>query len=159
MGSTLASGACGDFTTLSATGPGTDRVATGKIGAGRSREPSIKKAIVLSSEGSVQSNQVIDGARGEGSIRHRCLVLGLARSSHYAKRKPKQPRVIESCLEMKIRALHIEHREALKARGLSKELRTEGIFIGRHRMRSLIKTLDLAMRRPRYAHYRRATKT
>lgn len=92
------------------------------------------------------------------SIRRMCLVLAVARSSYYAKRKPKPARVIESGLEMKIRALHIEHREALGARGLSKELRTKGIFIGRHRMRSLIKTFDLARRRPSYAHYRRATK-
>ena len=92
------------------------------------------------------------------SIRRMCSVLGLARSSFYAKRKPALPRVIEKDLELKIRAIHQEHREALGARGLSKELRKGGVFIGRHRMRSLINTLELARRRPRYAHYRRATK-
>ncbi|MGW8463510.1 IS3 family transposase [Pseudomonas sp. CLCA07] len=101
---------------------------------------------------------MIDGVRGAMSIRRMCSVLGLARSSFYAKRKPALPRVIEKDLELKIRAVHKEHREALGARGLSKELRKGGVFIGRHRMRSLINTLELARRRPRYAHYRRATK-
>jgi putative transposase len=93
------------------------------------------------------------------SIRRMCSVLGLARSSFYAKRKPARPRVIEKDLELEIRALHKEHREALGARGLSRELRKGGVFIGRHRMRSLIKSLDLARRRSRYVHYRRAIKS
>ena len=92
------------------------------------------------------------------SIRRICSVLGLARSSYYVKRKPEQHRLAQHSLELQIRALHKEHREALGARGLSKELRKSGIFIGRHRMGTLIKTLGLPRRRPRYAHYRRATK-
>lgn len=92
------------------------------------------------------------------SVRRICLVLGLARSSYYVKRKPEQHRLAHRPLELQIRALHKEHREALGARGLSKELRKSGIFIGRYRMGTLIKTLGLSRRRPRYAHYRRATK-
>mgnify|MGYP003610540965 FL=1 len=92
------------------------------------------------------------------SVRRACSILSLPRSSFYAKRKPAAPRVIEKSLESKIRALHKEHREALGARGLSKELRKGGISIGRHRMSSLISTLGLTRRRARYVHYRRATK-
>jgi len=101
---------------------------------------------------------MIDGVRGTVSVRRACLALGLARSSYYAKRKPRQPSVIEHPLELQIRALHAEHREALGARGLSKELKKSGICVGRYRMGTLIKTLGLVRRRPRYAHYRRATK-
>ena len=92
------------------------------------------------------------------SIRRMCSVFGLARSSYYAKRKPQLLRPAQRWLGRKLRALHRAHREALGARGLSKELRKEGIFIGRYRMRTLIKTFGLHRRRPRYAHYRRATK-
>ncbi|WP_367372716.1 IS3 family transposase [Pseudomonas lini] len=92
------------------------------------------------------------------SVRRICSVLGFARSSYYVKRKPEQRRLAQRPLELQIRALHKEHREALGARGLSKELRKSGIFIGRYRMGTLIKTLGLPRRRPRYAHYRRATK-
>ncbi|MFJ3368146.1 IS3 family transposase [Pseudomonas sp. NPDC086251] len=87
---------------------------------------------------------MIDGVRGALSIRHACSVLGVARSSFYAKRKPTLPPAIDKDLELRIRALHKEHRDALGARGLSKELKIAGVFIGRHRMRSLIKTLNLA---------------
>ncbi|NMN74925.1 hypothetical protein AF70_00004480 [Pseudomonas sp. KD5] len=92
------------------------------------------------------------------SIRRMCAVLGLARSSYYTKCKPKPQKPALRWLGRKLRALHKEHREALGTRGLSKELRKEGIFIGRYRMRTLIKTFGLHRRRPRYAHYRRATK-
>ena len=92
------------------------------------------------------------------SIRRMCSILGLPRSSFYAKRKPMLPRGMEKDLASKIRALHKEHREALGARGLSKELKLAGIVIGRYRMRSLIKTLGLVRRRPRYVHYRHTNK-
>lgn len=101
---------------------------------------------------------MIEGIKGTMSIRRMCRVFGVARSSYYAKRKPKPRRAAQQCLERKLRALHKEHREALGTRGLSKELRKEGIIIGRYRMRTLIKTFGLQRRRPRYAHYRRATK-
>ena len=92
------------------------------------------------------------------SIRRICSIFGLARSSYYVKRKPKVQRLAQRRLEQKIRAVHEEHREALGARGLSKALRKEGIFIGRFRMRTLINKLGLPRRRARYSHYRRATK-
>jgi transposase InsO family protein len=101
---------------------------------------------------------MIDGIKGKMSIRRMCSVLGIARSSYYAKRKPKPRRSDQRCLERRLRALHKENREALGTRGLSKELRKEGTFIGRYRMRTLIKSFGLHRRRPRYAHYRRATK-
>ncbi|QXH37676.1 IS3 family transposase [Pseudomonas muyukensis] len=37
-------------------------------------------------------------------------------------------------------------------------MRKKGFAVGRYRMRSLMKRLDLHWKRPRYAHYRRATK-
>ena len=92
------------------------------------------------------------------SVRRACAVLGVARSSFYSKRQPPTPFVVERDLELQIRALHKEHRQALGARGFSKELKLAGVFIGRYRMRSLIKALNLTRRSPRYAHYRRATK-
>jgi putative transposase len=92
------------------------------------------------------------------SVRRTCSVMGVARSSFYAKRKPASSGVISKDLESKIRVLHKEFREALGARGLSKELKKEGISIGRRRMRSLINILKLTRPRPQYAHYRRATK-
>lgn len=92
------------------------------------------------------------------SIRRMSVLLGLARSSYYVKRKAVRQRPVLGELGRKLRALHKQHREALGTRGLSKALRKEGVFIGRYRMRTLIKTFDLQRRRPRYAHYRRATK-
>lgn len=101
---------------------------------------------------------MIDGVRGAMSIRRTCSVLGIARSSYYAKRKTKRLKPRLRWLRRKLRALHKQHREALGTRGLCKALRKEGVFIGRYRMRTLIKTFGLHRRRPRYAHYRRATK-
>lgn len=92
------------------------------------------------------------------SVRHICSVLGIARSSYYINRKTKRLKPGLRWLRRRLRALHKEHREALGTRGLCKALRKKGIFIGRYRMRSLIKTFGLHRRRPRYAHYRRATK-
>lgn len=92
------------------------------------------------------------------SIRRMCSIFGVPRSSYYLKRRPKPRRPVLRRLELKIRALHKEHRGALGARGFSRALKKEGIEIGRYRMRTLIKMLDLPKRRPRYSHYRRATK-
>ena len=92
------------------------------------------------------------------SIRRMCSVLGVARSSYYTQRKPKRLKPELRLLRRKLRAMHKEHREALGTRGFSRELRKEGIFIGRCRMRTLINTFGLHRRRPCYAHYRRATK-
>ncbi|MBC3210436.1 IS3 family transposase [Pseudomonas sp. SWRI111] len=101
---------------------------------------------------------MIDGVRGAMSVRRICSVLGIARSSYYINRKTKRLKPGLRWLRRRLRALHKEHREALGTRGLCKALRKKGIFIGRYRMRSLIKTFGLHRRRPRYAHYRRATK-
>lgn len=92
------------------------------------------------------------------SVRRVCSVLGIARSSYYINRKTKRFKPGLRWLRRRLRALHKEHREALGTRGLCKALRKKGIFIGRYRMRSLIKTFGLHRRRPRYAHYRRTTK-
>lgn len=96
--------------------------------------------------------------RGTLSIRRTCQLLALPRSSHYAKLQPKPAHVIEPQLEKTIRALHKEHRCALGSRGFVKALKREGINIGRHRMRGLMKTLELVRRKRRYGHYKRNTK-
>lgn len=101
---------------------------------------------------------MIDGVRGAMSIRRLCSVLGVARSSYYIKRKTRRLKPGLRWLRRRLRALHEEHREALGTRGLCKALRKKGVSIGRYRMRTLIKTFGLHRRRPRYAHYRRATK-
>lgn len=101
---------------------------------------------------------MIEGIQGKLSVRHLCRLLGLPRSSYYAKPQPKPGRGIERQLERQIRQLHKEHRGALGSRGFSKALKVEGFLVGRHRMSSLMKRLGLKRRRARYAHYRRATK-
>lgn len=101
---------------------------------------------------------MIEGTTGKLSVRHRCRVLGVPRSSYYAMRRPRPERRIEPQLERKIRLLHKEHRGALGSRGFAKALKTQGFVVGRHRMRSLMRRLELIRRRARYAHYRRATK-
>jgi putative transposase len=101
---------------------------------------------------------MIEGA-GQGlSVRHKCRVLGVPRSTYYALRRPKPQRCIERQLEIKIRSLHKEHRGALGSRGFAKALKIQGVVIGRHRMRGLMKSLGLARRRAQYKHYRRVTK-
>ena len=101
---------------------------------------------------------MIDGVRGKMSIRQACSLLGMPRSSYYQPRSSKPSRCISPVLASKIRQIHAEHRYALGTRGLCKELRKEGIFFGRYRMRTLIKVLGLERRKLPYAHYRRATK-
>lgn len=92
------------------------------------------------------------------SIRQACRLLGVSRSSYYAKPMSKVPRMGQPALENRMRKLHQQHRCALGARGLSSALKREGFAVGRHRVRSLMKALNLTRRRRRYAHYRRATK-
>lgn len=101
---------------------------------------------------------MIEGLKGLLSVRRLCQLLGVPRSSHYAKRKARPQRRIERQLEKKIRQLHKEHRGALGSRGFAKELRKQGVVIGRHRMCNLMKSLGLVRRRARYAHYRRTGK-
>ena len=101
---------------------------------------------------------MIEGTQGRLSVRHLCCLLGVPRSSYYAQRQPKRPRRIERQLEKKILQLHKEHRGALGSRGFSKALKKQGMEVGRHRMRGLMRSLGLVRRRARYAHYRRATK-
>ena len=101
---------------------------------------------------------MIEGATKKLSVRRLCCVLGMPRSSYYAMRRPRPKRGIEPVLEKKIRLLHKEHRGALGSRGFVKALKTQGVVVGRHRMRSLMKRLGLVRRRAQYAHYRRVTK-
>lgn len=101
---------------------------------------------------------MIEGATGKLSVRHLCRVLGIPRSSYYAMRQPRPQRRIEPQLEKKIRLLHKQYRGALGSRGFAKALKTHGFAVGRHRMRSLMKSLGLVRRRAQYAHYRRVTK-
>ncbi|WP_410478210.1 IS3 family transposase, partial [Pseudomonas syringae group sp. J309-1] len=56
-------------------------------------------------------------------------------------RRPRAKRSIEPQLEKKIRLLHKEHRGALGSRGFVKALKAQGVQMGRHRMRSLMKSL------------------
>ena len=94
---------------------------------------------------------MIEGTQGSLSVRHLCCLLGVPRSSYYAQRQPKRPRRIERQLEKKILQLHKEHRGALGSRGFSKALKKQGMEVGRHRMRGLMKSLGLVRRRARYA--------
>ena len=82
---------------------------------------------------------MIEGTKGAMSVRHLCCLFGVPRSSYYAQRHPKRPRGIERQLEKKIRPLHKEHRGALGSRGFSKALKKQGMIVGRHRMRGLMK--------------------
>lgn len=101
---------------------------------------------------------MIEGAKGQMSIRRLCRLLGVPRSSYYTQREPRPERTIERHLEKKIRQLHKEHRGALGSRGFSKALKIQGVTVGRHRMRGLMKSLGLVRRRAPYAHYRRLSK-
>jgi len=101
---------------------------------------------------------MIEGATAQLSIRRLCGLLGMPRSTYYALRQPRPQRRIEPQLEKKIRLLHQEHRGALGSRGFAKALNAQGVVVGRHRMRSLMKSLGLVRRRAQYAHYRRVTK-
>lgn len=101
---------------------------------------------------------MIEGATKKLSVRRLCCALDIPRSSYYAMRRPRAERSIEPQLEKKIRLLHKEHRGALGSRGFVKALKAQGVQVGRHRMRSLMKSLGLVRRRAQHAHYRRATK-
>lgn len=101
---------------------------------------------------------MIEGVQANLSVRHVCRLLGIPRSSYYFKRPPKPARRVERQLGQQIRKLHHEHRGALGSRGFVKALNTKGVEVGRQRMRGLMKRLELVKRRPRYGHYRRATK-
>ncbi len=63
---------------------------------------------------------MIEGIQGKLSVRHLCRLLGLPRSSYYAKPQPKPGRGIERQLERQIRQLHKEHRGALGSRVLAR---------------------------------------
>ena len=101
---------------------------------------------------------MIEGLKGQLSIRHCCRLLGVPRSSYYAKPVARSEPGVERQLEKTIRQLHREHRGALGARGFARELKKQGVVVGRHRMGRLMKNLGLVRRRARYAHYRRTGK-
>jgi putative transposase len=101
---------------------------------------------------------MIEGLKGQLSVRHLCKLLDVPRSSVYARRTRRPARRVGRHLENVIRRLNSEFRGALGTRGFARELKKEGITMGRHRMRGLIKSLELDRRRKRFSHYRRATK-
>lgn len=101
---------------------------------------------------------MIEGGGKKLSVRHYCRLIGLPRSSYYSQRQPTRSRSGESGLVTMLRQLHKKHRGALGSRGFVKTLKIEGITVGRHRVRRLMKSLELVVRCPKYGHYRRNTK-
>jgi putative transposase len=81
-------------------------------------------------------------------IAHQCRVLELRRSAYYDWRR-RPCKVIppqEMALRRRMKALFVASRESLGSRTMMKNLRTEGIEIGRERTRNLMKALKLKVK-------------
>lgn len=87
-----------------------------------------------------------------------CSLLGLPRSSYYARRRAAAKRPVEPILEAAVRELHAQSRHAIGSRRLSAGLRLRGHRVGRFKARSLIRQLALPIRRRPNLHCRRYTK-
>lgn len=75
-------------------------------------------------------------------------VMGVSCSAYYEWAKRPAPRIEADSLQLfrRIKTLFKESRESLGSREMMKKLREEGIQIGRHRVRKLMKTLGLEVK-------------
>ena len=67
-----------------------------------------------------------------------CAILGVAKTSDYRFRKP--PDVIEEALQVRglVREIFFRHSRHYGSRRLEVELKSQGVELGRHRIRRLI---------------------
>jgi putative transposase len=96
--------------------------------------------------------------KGDLSIRRTCALLGIPRSTYYARRKRPPAPALDAHLEAAVRALHEESRSSIGSRRLSAGLRLRGHAVGRYRAGKLLHRLGLPLRRQRNQHFRRLSK-
>lgn len=94
--------------------------------------------------------------RGTLSIRRTLQILNWPRSSYYA--EPKAKPAVEPALAKAARQLHHASRRSLGARRMSRGLRQQGFDLGREKSATVMRQLDLTLRKRRYKHYARNTK-
>lgn len=94
--------------------------------------------------------------RGNLSIRRACKLTGWPRSSRYA--APRPVRVVEEALAREARRIHARSRRSCGARVLSHALRQAGFHVGRERAATVMRLLNLSVKKKRHQHYSRNTK-
>lgn len=97
---------------------------------------------------------VIDEARQDFPVSLICRELGVARSRYYAWRR-EPPRQTPARLLDQVRQIHAQARHCYGSRRMAAALCQQGIVVGRHRARTLMRQASVQARHPR-PRYRRA---
>ena len=97
---------------------------------------------------------VIDEARQDFPVSLICRELGVARSVYYAWRR-EPPRRVPARLLDQVKQIHATARHCYGSRRMAAALRAQGIVVGRHRARTLMRQAGVQVRYPR-PRYRRA---
>ena len=97
---------------------------------------------------------IIDEVRRDFPVSLICRELGVARSRYYAWRT--QPsRCVPAVLLDQVKQIHAQHRSCYGSRRMAAALCQQGIVVGRHRARTLMRQANVRVRYPR-PRYRRA---
>lgn len=97
---------------------------------------------------------IIDEVRQDFPVSVICRELGIARSRYYAwRREPPHPVPVR--LLDQVKQIHAQARQCYGSRRMAAALRQQGIIVGRHRARTLMRHAGVQARYPR-PRYRRA---
>ena len=97
---------------------------------------------------------IIDEVRREFPVSLICRELGVARSRYYAWRR-EPPRHVPARLLDQVKQIHAQTRQCYGSRRMAAALRQQGVVVGRHRARTLMRQAGVQVRYPR-PRYRRA---
>lgn len=89
-------------------------------------------------------------------MRKAYAALGWARSRHYAPARTEP--VIDAVLAQTVRTIHTNSRRTYGARRMARSLQQHGFKVGRGRARTLMRRLDIQLRKKEFAYAKRNTK-
>lgn len=95
---------------------------------------------------------LVDGLKEAYPVSQLCGVLDVNKSSYYYWQGHRQPTTQRLRLQVHAKAVHTETRQTYGSRRMSAALKAQGLDVGRHRARSLMREAGLVAVRPKKRH-------
>lgn len=95
---------------------------------------------------------LVDGLKEAHPVSQLCDVLDIQKSSYYYWQAHRQPTAQRLRLQVHARAVHTETRQTYGSRRMSAALKAQGLDVGRHRARRLMREAGLVAVRPKKRH-------
>ena len=95
---------------------------------------------------------LVDGLKEAHPVSQLCDVLDVQKSSYYYWQAHRQPTAQRLRLQVHARAVHTETRQTYGSRRMSAALKAQGLDVGRHRARRLMREASLVAVRPKKRH-------